>query len=218
MGDELEEVNQEIAVMSNVHCPQLIKYHASHVVDAHLWIVMEYLEAGSLAEIIKETGPLTEDSIAYVMRQLLLALAYLHGERKIHRDIKAGNLLLASDASVRLGDFGVTGQLTDSMDKRSTRVGTPFWMAPEVITQSRYDGCADIWSMGITAIELARGLPPYARELHPMQVRFIKRPFYLSFDYSLPTFPLTYPKITIFLLFPLLSSFLFFSCSSSSFR
>ena len=95
MGDELEEVNQEIAVMSNVHCPQLIKYHASHVVDAHLWIVMEYLEAGSLAEVIKETGPLTEDSIAYVVRQLLLALAYLHGERKIHRDIKAGNLLLA---------------------------------------------------------------------------------------------------------------------------
>ena len=109
-----------------------------------------------------------------------------------------------SDASVRLGDFGVTGQLTDSMDKRSTRVGTPFWMAPEVITQSRYDGCADIWSMGITAIELARGLPPYARDLHPMQVVNA-----VSSQTPNPSFlSLRCPHVTIFL--PSFSFFFFF--------
>ena len=127
-GDEVEDVHQEIAVMSNMNCPQLTKYFSSYVLGMNLWIVMEYLEGGSLLDIIKEKGPLKEEFVAYIMRELLCALAYLHSERKIHRDVKAGNISVAADGSVKLADFGVTGQLTDSIDKRQTKIGTPFWM------------------------------------------------------------------------------------------
>jgi serine/threonine-protein kinase 24/25/MST4 len=173
VGDELDEVNQEILIMSHIQCPQLIKYYASHVIGLNLWIIMEYLEAGSIADLIKDIGPLDEPSISYVLSELLHGLSYFHSERKIHRDVKGSNILLSADAGVKLADFGVTGQLTDSMNKMETTVGTPFWMSPEVITESAYDGCADIWSVGITAIELAQGLPPYALEVHPMQVIFL---------------------------------------------
>eukprot|EP01035_Chromulina_nebulosa_P021627 gene21627-27990_t len=92
---------------------------------------------------------------------------------KLHRDVKAGNLLVSAKGLVKLADFGVSGELTESINKRKTRVGTPYWMAPEVITQSQYDGCADIWSAGITAIELAKGKPPYMGSIAPMKVIFL---------------------------------------------
>lgn len=169
-ADEVQEIHQEISMMAEFDCPYLIQYHGSYVVYDELWIVMEYLEAGSLLDIIKKFGPLQEDAIQYIMRELLMALNYLHAQRKIHRDVKAGNVLVAGNGSIRLADFGVAGQLTDTIDKRNTKIGTPFWMAPEVIEQAAYDGCADIWSLGITAIELAKGLPPYAGKLHHFQV------------------------------------------------
>jgi serine/threonine-protein kinase 24/25/MST4 len=124
-SDELEDVQQEISIMSNCQCTQLTQYYTSFLSGSQLWIVMEYLEGGSLSDLLAHSGPLDEPTIAYVMRELLTALAYLHGERKIHRDVKAGNVLVSASGAVKLADFGVTGQLTESVGKRKTRVGTP---------------------------------------------------------------------------------------------
>jgi serine/threonine protein kinase len=134
---------------------------------------IEFCPAGSVSDIMKLTRSfMKEPEIAAVCKATLNGLQYLHERRKIHRDIKAGNILLNLKGEAKLADFGVAGQLSDTVAKRNTVIGTPFWMAPEIIQEVGYGVEADIWSLGITCIEMAEGKPPYYN-IHPMRAIFI---------------------------------------------
>ncbi|EDV98246.1 GH22772 [Drosophila grimshawi] len=170
---DLHEIIKEISIMQQCDSPYVVRYYGSYFKQYDLWICMEYCGAGSVSDIMRlRKKTLTEDEIATILSDTLKGLVYLHLRRKIHRDIKAANILLNTEGYAKLADFGVAGQLTDTMAKRNTVIGTPFWMAPEVIEEVGYDCVADIWSLGITALEMAEGKPPYG-DIHPMRAIFM---------------------------------------------
>lgn len=173
IDNDLETIVKEINVMNQLQNDHIVEFYGSFLKKSDLWIVMEYCGAGSISDMMKLCkSTLSEDQVAYVMKCSLQGLVYLHSKKIIHRDIKAGNILLGARGVPKLADFGVTGQLTDTMAKRNTVVGSPFWMAPEVIKETGYGVKADIWSLGITCIEMAEGRPPHGGE-HPMRVIFL---------------------------------------------
>ncbi|KAL6983319.1 non-specific serine,threonine protein kinase [Sarracenia purpurea var. burkii] len=173
-GEEgYEEIRGEIEMLQQCSHPNVVRYLGSYQGEEYLWIVMEYCGGGSVADLMNNTDePLEEYQIAYICREALKGLSYLHSIFKVHRDIKGGNILLTEQGEVKLGDFGVAAQLTRTMSKRNTFIGTPHWMAPEVIQESRYDGKVDVWALGVSAIEMAEGLPPRST-VHPMRVLFM---------------------------------------------
>ncbi|KAI9184644.1 hypothetical protein H9P43_003699 [Blastocladiella emersonii ATCC 22665] len=173
VDDNLQDIMQEIKVLTACDSPSIIRLFGHFLEPRNLWIVIEYCAAGSVSDMIKATGrPLAEDHIAVIVHDTLLGLSYLHSHGKIHRDIKAGNILIDDFGRGKLADFGVAGQLTDAATKRNTVIGTPYWMAPEVIQEVGYTTKADVWSLGITCIEMAEGSPPN-HKVHPMRAIFM---------------------------------------------
>ncbi|KAF7644927.1 hypothetical protein LDENG_00213180 [Lucifuga dentata] len=185
-GDEEEEIKAEINMLKKYsHHRNIATYYGAFVkknppgMDDQLWLVMEFCGAGSITDLIKNTkgNSLKEEWIAYVCREILRGLTHLHQHKVIHRDIKGQNVLLTENAEVKLVDFGVSAQLDRTVGRRNTFIGTPYWMAPEVIAcdenpDATYDFKSDLWSLGITAMEMAEGAPPLC-DMHPMRALFL---------------------------------------------
>uniref|UniRef100_A0A8C9WC78 Mitogen-activated protein kinase kinase kinase kinase n=1 Tax=Scleropages formosus TaxID=113540 RepID=A0A8C9WC78_SCLFO len=170
-GDDITSIQQEITMMKECKHKNIVAYFGSYHRNTKLWICMEYCAGGSLQDIYHVTGPLKEKQIAYVCRETLQGLHYLHETGKMHRDIKGANILLTDRGDVKLADFGVAAEITASVAKRKSFIGTPYWMAPEVAAVEKkggYNHLCDIWAVGITAIELAELQPPMF-DLHPMR-------------------------------------------------
>uniref|UniRef100_A0A8C9RCY6 non-specific serine/threonine protein kinase n=1 Tax=Scleropages formosus TaxID=113540 RepID=A0A8C9RCY6_SCLFO len=185
-GDEEEEIKQEINMLKKYsHHRNIATYYGAFIkknppgIDDQLWLVMEFCGAGSVTDLIKNTkgNSLKEEWTAYICREILRGLTHLHQHKVIHRDIKGQNVLLTENAEVKLVDFGVSAQLDRTVGRRNTFIGTPYWMAPEVIAcdenpDATYDFKSDLWSLGITAIEMAEGAPPLC-DMHPMRALFL---------------------------------------------
>jgi len=167
-------ITTEISIMKTSRHASIIEYFDSYAVEGQLWVVMEFMDGGCLTDILDEyeSVALTESQIALICKQTLLGLEYIHQHQRIHRDIKSDNMLLNSSGAVKIADFGYAAQLTSDKIKRNTIVGTPYWMAPELIRGQDYSHKVDIWSTGIMMMEMAEGNPPYM-EHPPLRALFL---------------------------------------------
>ncbi len=171
--DEMDSIQKEIAMLRDCNHPNIVRYYGAWRAPDALWIAMEYCAGGSVSDIMHAcNAPLEEAVISYICSETLAGLVYLHALGRVHRDIKCGNILLTDNGEVKLADFGVAAQLTSTLSKRNTFIGTPHWMAPEVIQASQYDGKVDIWALGISSIEMAERYPPRWR-VNPNRVIFM---------------------------------------------
>jgi len=172
-AEDMSDIKNEINILKNCSSPYIVAYKGCFLYHSQLWIAMEYCSAGSVGDLMAICDrTLHETHIAALMYLSLRGLEYLHTHKMLHRDIKSANLLLTSSGECKLADFGVSAELTHTLARRNTAIGTPYWMAPEVLKSTAYDAKSDIWSLGITAYELAVGEPPHA-DVHPMRVIFI---------------------------------------------
>uniref|UniRef100_A0A914WJE1 non-specific serine/threonine protein kinase n=1 Tax=Plectus sambesii TaxID=2011161 RepID=A0A914WJE1_9BILA len=186
--DEEEEIKMEINMLKKYsHHRNIATYYGAFIKKLpsstgkhdQLWLVMEFCGSGSVTDLVKSTkgACIKEEWIAYICREILRGLAHLHANKVIHRDIKGQNVLLTDNAEVKLVDFGVSAQLDRTVGRRNTFIGTPYWMAPEVIAcdenpEATYDSRSDLWSLGITSLEMAEGHPPLC-DMHPMRALFL---------------------------------------------
>lgn len=182
--EEADKIMGEIDILSKCNSPFIVGYFECFVCPpkkrmeaGEMWIVMEFCDGGSVSDLIEAAGGrgsfvMPEECIRAACAGIVLGLEYLHKKEICHRDIKCGNVLLTNDGHVKLADFGVSAELTNTINKRKTVVGSPFWIAPEVIKEAHYDGRADVWSLGITAIEMAEGAPPHSN-LNPLRAIFL---------------------------------------------
>ncbi|RKP26787.1 kinase-like domain-containing protein, partial [Syncephalis pseudoplumigaleata] len=172
--DKLETIAQELLHMRDQQHENIVAFYGCYIDDTSLWISMECMDAGSLTDIISAEPPclLNEQHMAYILSNVLEALVYLHRRQHIHRDVKSDNILINSRGEVKLTDFAHCTHLTPEASTRASVVGTPFWMAPEVVKGQPYDTKVDIWSLGIVAFEMAEGTPPYM-DYPPLRALFL---------------------------------------------
>ena len=174
---EMEALEHEIFMMHSTRHPNIVQVHESYLFQDQFWIVMEYMDGGGLTDLLYDLEDhhesLTEGQIAYICGEVLKGLAQVHSLQRIHRDVKSDNCLLScATGAIKLADFGYCAQLTEERAKRTTCVGTPYWMAPELIRSQEYDAKVDVWSLGILAIECAEGEPPWICET-PLRAMFL---------------------------------------------